>query len=481
MAWTKNGCFLSISAGKVMDIISIEFAVFCLAVLVIYAWLSRAAQNPWLLLASYIFYASFGWQYLLFLLVLTWFNFWVGNQLAQSGSGRKWLGPGIAVNAALLVMLKLISGSFGEQFGGIWQTGEPFTASTWLPVGFSFYVLQAIAYLIGISRGQSKPATHWVDFALYMAYFPKLLAGPIERPNNFLPQLEKERMVDNDRFGVGVGLILLGLLRKMVIADGLRAIRPVDLFIDPAKYPGPELIFWLVVFAFELYNDFAGYSNLVRGISNLFGIELSVNFSRPFFARSFGDFWNRWHISFSSWLRDYIFFPLRRWFLQNKFPSWMTLAFPPLLTMLFSGFWHGASFAMLLWGVLHGLYQIAEQLYRERHPRQPGLLSAWLVFGWVTLAWILFGAGDLTRAILFTQQVGNFAITNLTVNILVAAGIPVALSFLLDSLEARSPSRLFFMKWQPGFQAFGIILVLSLLLLITGNSPNLSNFVYQGF
>lgn len=466
-----------------MDIISLEFLAFCIVILLVYAWLSRPAQNVWLLLASYGFYLAFGVQYVLFLLGLTWLNFWLGAKIANGNSTKKWLWVGIAIDAGLLVVLKVLTGPYGERLTGLFS-GESQLIAILLPIGFSFYVLQSISYLIGIERRQIRPAGHWVDFALYMAYFPKMLAGPIERANFFLPQIEKARKVDSAQLGSGVGLILLGLLRKMVIAGGLNSIRPVDIFESAANYSSMELGLWLVVFSFELYNDFAGYSNIARGVSKLLGIELSINFSQPFFAHSFGDFWTRWHISLSSWLRDYIFFPLRRWLLQKKAPAFFTLAVPPLMTMLVSGFWHGTSLAMLTWGALHGVYMVAEQVSRQSGERkQPRFifLSRVLIFSLVTLAWIPFGAGDLSRAFVFAQQAMRLTSTPIEVGILINSLIAISFSFLLDWLESQHNAGLFFLKWSPAIQSLAVTITLVILALFTGDGPNLSNFIYQGF
>jgi alginate O-acetyltransferase complex protein AlgI len=181
-----------------------------------------------------------------------------------------------------------------------------------VPLGLSFYVLQTISYLVDVYRGQLKAERNWMNFALYLAYFPKIIAGPIERARSFLPKLAPARIVDNSMISRGVSLIFVGMVRKLLIADTLTAFILPDVFEVPAKYTPPELIGWLVIYAFALYNDFAGYTDIVRGISGLFGIELSSNFRVPYFSRNFTEFWSRWHITLSEWLRDYIYFPLSR-------------------------------------------------------------------------------------------------------------------------------------------------------------------------
>jgi len=182
-----------------------------------------------------------------------------------------------------------------------------------------------------------------VHFALYLAYFPKLLAGPIERARSFLPRLTAAGDVTNDVLARSATLIVIGIGRKLLIADPLFSRIPAEVTVDPLQYPAPRLLVWLVAYAFALYNDFAGYTDIVRGVSGLFGIELSRNFAAPFFSRNFTELWTRWHITLSSWLRDYIYFPLSRALVRRN-PNathFVTLFVPPMVTMLVSGLWHG--------------------------------------------------------------------------------------------------------------------------------------------
>ena len=333
----------------------IDFLILTLIALVIYYLLTPRAQTLWLLLVSWFFYATWSWFYLAVLLVSTLLNFVLARQIERRKSRVLFL-AGIVINAGSLILLKLLTGPYGVNI--LERANEITLTAILLPIGFSFYVLQILSYLTDVYRGQIKAEQDFMHFALYLAYFPKMLAGPIERAKSFLPQLKHERMVDRHDLEQAFYLILLGLLRKIVIADHLSRIQPPDIFSMPENYTSLERCVWLLVFAFILYNDFAGYTSIVRGISCLFGIQLSPNFQEPFMARSFSDFWARWHISLSEWLRDYIFYPARRWFMSRPQSNWIALVIPPLLTMLVSGFWHGASLALLFWGFLHGLYLV---------------------------------------------------------------------------------------------------------------------------
>ena len=462
-----------------MQIISPQFLLFAAITLAVYYLLERKAQNLWLLLASFFFYLTLRWEYALILFIVALLNYFIGKRAAS----RAWLLAGLGIDVASFAALKLFSGPYGARLLGF--TGQHELLSLLLPVGYSFYILQAVSYLIDIHRGQTKPAQTFINLALYLAYFPKLLAGPIERPGRFLPRLEADRRVDSAAVARSAGLILVGILRKVVIADRINALIPATVFSDPAAFTSLEKLAWFLVFTFGLYNDFQGYSTIARGLSGLFGIELELNFRQPFFARSFSDFWTRWHISLSFWLRDYIFFPLRRWLMQNRWPAWIATFMPPLVTMLVSGFWHGAYLTMIFWGFLHGLYLLGEQFlgFPRTHETNKlrGTLGTILVFTFTSLAWIPFASSSLRAT--FAYFTGLFSFTGG-----VAAPIPAidlfsafAISLWLDWQESKHNSDAFFLKWSPRAQAWGLALAIWFLILFLGPQAGLVTFVYQGF
>ena len=460
-----------------MQIISIQFLIFAAVTLAVYYLLARKAQNIWLLLASYFFYATISWQYALVLLAVTILNFWLGRK----ASSRGWLALGLGLNLSSFLALKLLSGPYGPRLLPI----PPEALSLLLPIGFSLYILQAISYLVDIHNRQADVADNLVDFALYLSFFPKMLAGPIERPARFLSGLRAGHRVDGTALARGLGLILVGLLRKVILADRLTSFLPPTIFSGPAAFSSLEKIIWLLVFTFGLYNDFAGYTSIVRGLSALMGIELSPNFRQPFFANSLSDFWTRWHISLSFWLRDYIFFPARRWLMQRRWPQLVTIILPPLVTMLASGLWHGAYVSVLVWGGLHGTYLVLEQLFKSKAPRPSNrirsTLSVLAVFSITTLTLIPFAASSLRTALeyftglfAFTAQIT----TTIPVPDLLAAA---ALTLWLDWQESRHSTDAFFLKWTPRAQAWGFTLALWLLILFLGPQAGLVTFVYQGF
>jgi len=465
-----------------MQIVSPQFLLFAAVILAFYYLLARKAQNVWLLLASYFFYATISWQYALVLLGVTAVNYFIGSKATSRG----WLSLGIGLNVASFLSLKLIAGPYGPRLIGLSGLSVPPEAlNLLLPIGFSFYILQAISYLIDIHRGQAEVADGFVDFALYLSFFPKMLAGPIERPARFFSGLRADRRVDKVAFARGLGLVLVGLLRKVILADRLIAFLPPDVFTDPAAFSALEKWIWFLVFTFGLYNDFAGYTSIARGLAALMGIELSPNFRQPFFSNSFSDFWARWHISLSFWFRDYAFFPLRRWMVGHHWPHTLAIVAPPLVTMLASGYWHGAYATMLLWGGLHGLYLAGEQLFKTNAPQSTNRLRSalymLLVFLLTSMAWIPFAASSLRASLIyiaglfaFTAQVTSF----IPVPDLLAAA---SLTLWLDWQERRHDSDAFFLKWTPSAQAWGFALALWLLILFLGPQAGVVTFVYQGF
>jgi len=274
-----------------MEITSFHFLLFVLGVLIVYHLLPHHAQNIWLLIASYIFYVFWSWKFALLLLGATIFHFELAKRLRKDGQGRPvlpWLGLG--ANIVLFMIFKASSFYFYQLVALLDQMGIQSGLGGLqmvIPLGLSYYVLQNISYLVDVYRGQIPASMNRVDFALYLAYFPKMVAGPIERARSFLPTLARPRRVDNRVLTRSLILILVGLTRKLLIADLLFAHLPWDTFIgDPGVFSKMELIGWLIVYSFGLYNDFAGYTSIVRGVSGLFGIELSANFNTPYFSKN---------------------------------------------------------------------------------------------------------------------------------------------------------------------------------------------------
>ena len=484
-----------------MTIISPAFFVFVLAVLTLYYFLPRRAQNILLLAASYAFLAVWGLAYVLVFGLLTAANYWLARRLAgQTYTQRVILWAGIGINLAALVYFKHADFFIPYVIYYLKRIDIVLDATTLtllLPLGLSFYVVQAISYLLDVRRGLAEPPGDVVEFALYMVYFPRLVAGPIERGRTLLPQLAARRVVDNQTLGRALTLITVGLVRKVVIADSLLQFLPEQVFSQPSAFRAPELAIWLVVYAVVLYNDFAGYTSLVRGVSTLFGINLSPNFATPYFARSFSEFWQRWHISLSDWLRDYIFTPLTRTLLRRRMNSRhpVTMILPPLATMLVSGLWHGATHGMLLWGALHGLFQIGERLVNRFSKVQPAAkqpiwrqaAAALVVFVLVTLAWAPFRMA-LPQALdywagLFDPagwQTGWSAFS-LPLGVYLLSLALAAISLGVD-LAQRKAGELVFMRGAPLSRALALNAALILIIIAVAAHQNTPPpFIYQEF
>ena len=465
---------------KSIEIISLQFFALFGAAVFIYYLLAPRAQTIWLLAVSFFFYASWSVSHLAVLIVSIYLNYITALLIEKTKSKRMLIG-GITFNAISLLILKLLTGPYGvELFAHI---NVAIWTGTLLPIGFSFYVLQNISYLTDVYRGQVKAEKDIIHFALYTAYFPKMLAGPIERAKNFLPQLSRERIVDRNVIEEGLYLILLGMLRKIVIADHLNKLMPVDIFSNPQSYSSFERMVWLLVFAFILYNDFAGYTSVIRGISCFMGIQLSPNFRQPFLSKSFSDFWTRWHITLSEWLRDYIFFPTRRW-LMSRWANGMSWVVPPMITMLVSGYWHGAYLSLIFWGGLHGLYLIIEQSAQQFKllPKSGNQLRLYilLVFILVTLAWVPFNTPSLRSAGRFF--IGLLPPYSLSFNNLIIPDLTlIFLSFWLDTQEQQHKDLAFPRKWSPPMQSLGTAIAIILVYLFASASNDISRFVYQFF
>lgn len=467
---------------KPIEIVSLNFFLLASITVVIYYVLTPRAQTVWLLLISYFFYATWNWKYVAILLGFTIFNFFIAQQISRSKS--LWLlSLSVIVNASALIFVKLLASPNALSLFA--SAALETLTSILIPVGFSFYILQIISYLIDVHRGQIQSEDNFIHFALYLAYFPKMLSGPIERAKNFLPQLKRERIVDKQAVEQGLYLILLGLLRKIVIADHLSAMLPTDIFSKLENHTSLDRIIWLMIFAFVIYNDFAGYTSIVRGVSCFLGIQLSPNFRQPFFARSFSDFWTRWHITLSEWLRDYIFFPIRRWLMKIRSPLWMGLVIPSLATMLVSGFWHHASFALLLWGFLHGLYLVTEQVLQQAwlfpKARYSSFMYAVLVFCLVTVAWIPFNATSVRAAIRYgTHLLPPFS-TRLNLLLLPDLLLLPFFSLWLDWQEQKHDDLSFPRKWSATQQSWSVAAAIILIFFFSHTRTDLSTFIYQFF
>jgi len=338
---------------------SAEYILFLPLIVLLFWILPKAARLPMLLIASYYFYMSFIPQFILLILPMTLANWLWGKVLAKDHTNKKLLGIGIAFNLIILAVFKYAN-FFADTAGNIvhlsGHANPHWTLNIILPLGISFFTFEFIHYLFEIYRG-NKPIDSFVLFALFAAFFPTQIAGPIKRYPDFVEQMQADNKLKLSYFDEGVPLIVIGMAKKLLLADNLAIF--VQMGMDKGavvNYSGLELWVFAYAFAFQIYFDFSGYTDVGRGSTMLFGYHIPINFNMPYIAKNMADFWHRWHISLSTWLRDYLFIPLG----GSRGSRWQTNR-NLFLTMALGGLWHGASWNFVVWGVFHGLALIVHR------------------------------------------------------------------------------------------------------------------------
>jgi alginate O-acetyltransferase complex protein AlgI len=382
------------------------FFVFLVLVVVVYWRLGHRAQNYFLIGASYLFYGWWDWRFLFLMAGSTVVDFVLARQIGRSGDQkfRKiLLALSLVLNGGVLCYFKYLHffvDSFSRLVLFLGVHNIPLVViQIVLPPAISFYTFQEVAYIVDVYRGKIKAAESLSDYALFISLFPHLIAGPIQRPSHLLPQVQNPRTFDSAAFFSGCLLVVSGLLRKCVIADNCAV-------LANAAFNGRMGSGWAVTligmwaFAFQIYGDFSGYSDIARGSAQLLGFHFMVNFRQPYLATSLQDFWRRWHISLSTWLRDYVYIPLGG---SQKGNTRMYTNL--LVTMFLGGLWHGASWTFVIWGALHGGALAAERFFRgtSADSRKRSAIVIWLkriiVFQFVCLTWIFFRAASLHDAV----------------------------------------------------------------------------------
>jgi alginate O-acetyltransferase complex protein AlgI len=380
---------------------SLAFALFLPTVVGLYWVFPRRWRVPLLLIASYVFYGWWDVRFLALIMLSTVVDWFVAKRLGVMPDGtrrRRWLLISLVGNLGMLAVFKywnFFTDSAAELLISLGLEPNLPMLRIILPVGISFYTFQTLSYVIDVYRRDLEPEHSLVQFALFVSFFPQLVAGPIERAKHLLPQLRNlpTSMRQIDWAGAAL-LILRGLFRKVVIADGVAPLVN-EVFAKPGIYGSVTVAVGVIAFSLQIYGDFAGYTDIARGTARLFNVDLMENFKAPYLSRGFSEFWRRWHISLSTWLRDYLYVPLG----GNRGTRWETYR-NLLITMLLGGLWHGAAWGFVVWGALHGAYLVIERwLSRDRKGAYGSVsLPVWLVFGIVTLTWIPFRAPNLAQA-----------------------------------------------------------------------------------
>lgn len=401
-----------------MQFNSIYFALFFPIVFLLY-WFAfnkdLKKQNIFLVVVSFFFFACFDWRFLFLLLFSILLDYFIAIKIFESISNKKrWLWLSIGVNICFLGFFKYFN-FFIDNFSELISLFG-FKANTWtlkiiLPIGISFYTFHGLSYVIDVYNNKLKPVKSIIDYSLFVSFFPLLVAGPIERATHLLPQIQKKRVFDYSKAVDGLRQILWGLVKKVVIADGCAEYVNM-IFENPTSHSGSDLVVGAFLFSFQIYGDFSGYTDIALGTARLLGIELLQNFSYPYFSRDIAEFWRRWHISLSSWFRDYIYIPLGG-SRKSKIVSIRNI----FIIFLLSGFWHGANWTFIFWGLLHALFFIPLFIQNKNRnniaiisdvdfkSKSIELLKIVMTFSLVTFAWIFFRSSSLTESFSYITHI----------------------------------------------------------------------------
>ena len=470
---------------------SLIFPLFFLLVILVYYRFNLQWQNRWLLLASYFFYGWWDWRFSSLLAFSTALDWYVSHAVNRTDKSRKrnlLMSLSVIGNLGVLCFFKYFNffvDSAEALLGNLGFHLDIFTLNIILPVGISFYTFQTMAYTIDVYRNKQKPAANFTAFALYVSFFPQLVAGPIERAGRGIPQLMQVRVFSYSILRSGIPLILFGYFKKVVIADSMAPIVE-SCFQNPGSVSGLDLLFGVYAFAIQIYCDFSGYTDIARGVARTLGINLITNFTAPYFSRNITEFWRRWHISLSSWLKDYLYISLggNR---KGKLRTYINL----MITMFLGGLWHGASWTFVIWGGLHGVYLAVhkmmlnfDSLYMQKWKRKQfeslaNIFKILFTFHLVCLTWIFFRASSFDLAVRYISGIflntGSFTLFKPVI-------LAMLILILLD-IGQRYSSDYIWLNEMPLYLRYvlvGIVLVASLLV-FGWHYGNPTPFIYFQF
>lgn len=399
---------------------SIEFAIFLPIVFILYWFVTQnnlKLQNTLIVAASYFFYGWWDWRFLSLIIFSTLVDYTVGRRLQKENKKTKrklllWIS--IVVNLGFLGFFKYFN-FFADNFATAFTLlGQPISATRLniiLPVGISFYTFQTLSYTIDVYKRKLDATRDIISFSAYVSFFPQLVAGPIERATHLLPQFYNKRNFDYAKAVDGMRQILWGLFKKIVIADNCASYAN-DIFLNSADYSGSTLVLGAIFFTFQIYGDFSGYSDIAIGTARLFGFDLMRNFAFPYFSRDIAEFWRRWHISLSTWFRDYLYIPLG----GSRGGTWMKIR-NTFIIFIVSGFWHGANWTFIAWGALNAMYFLPLMLINKNRknidivakdkilPSLRDFIAMLITFGLTVFAWIFFRAENIHHAIQYISNI----------------------------------------------------------------------------
>ena len=418
---------------------SIDFAIFLPIVFILYWFVTDKnlkLQNFLIVVSSYIFYGWWDWRFLSLILFSTIVDYTVGLRLLKQENPTKrkiLLWTSIIVNLGFLGFFKYYNfflDNFITAFSFFGTEIKANTLNIILPVGISFYTFQTMSYSIDVYKRKLEPTKDFIAFSAFVTFFPQLVAGPIERATNLLPQFCKKRTFDYSKAVDGMRQILWGLFKKIVIADNCAEYANL-IFNNSADYSGSTLVLGALFFTFQIYGDFSGYSDIAIGTSRLFGFDLMRNFNYPYFSRDIAEFWRRWHISLSTWFRDYLYIPLG----GSRGKTWMKIR-NTFIIFIVSGFWHGANWTFIVWGALNAIYFLPLLLTNSNRnnletvaqgkslPTLKELSSMLLTFGLTVFAWIFFRAENMGHAISYISDIISPSILSMPYLIEPETGVP---------------------------------------------------------
>jgi alginate O-acetyltransferase complex protein AlgI len=477
---------------------SVEFLIFFPLVVFLYFLVPLRLRIPLLVGASYYFYMSWRPEYIILIIVSTLIDFYVGRKIGNENNGHSrkiYLLFSLATNLGILFFFKysiFFNDSIRSLLYFVNINYTPTEFNLLLPVGISFYTFQTLSYTINVYRRVQKPEHNIIKFALYVSFFPQLVAGPIERSDRLLPQFDIKQSIDYYRITDGLKLMAWGFFKKLVIADRLAAIVN-NVYGDPTSFSGIPLLLATYFFAFQIYCDFSGYSDIAIGAARIMGYDLMENFRQPYFAKSIADFWRRWHISLSTWFRDYVYIPLG----GNRLGDGR-MFFNLLVVFVVSGLWHGANWTFIVWGAIHGLLMIGSiggaKLTNQFSPnrlagRTSTIISGIKIFATfhlVLLSWVFFRANTMSDAVYIIRNIftgfeiaGGYGLNFGGSYEIVITTVALSVLLLVDFLREKGISSNFIGS-RPVVLRWALYYVLLISILLFGEF-GISEFIYFQF
>ena len=480
---------------------SLDFAIFLPIVFILYWFVANKSlktQNVLLLISSYFFYACWDWRFLFLLVFSTVLDYYTGIKMSDASNQkvkRFWFWLSISVNLGFLGVFKyynFFATSFAEAVSNLGiTTVSPWTLKVILPVGISFYTFHGLSYVIDIYKGRIKAEKNFIDYSVFVSFFPLLVAGPIERATHLLPQIQQKRTFDYAKAIDGLRQILWGLFKKIVIADQCAEYANI-IFNNSSDYSGSTLLLGAVFFAFQIYGDFSGYSDIALGTARLFGIDLLRNFAFPYFSRDIAEFWRRWHISLSTWFRDYLYIPLG----GSKGGMWMKIR-NTFIIFIVSGFWHGANWTFIVWGALNAIYFLPLLITKNNRnnleivaagkylPTVREFFSMLGTFSLTVFAWIFFRAESIGHAMSYISDmlsISLFSVPQLLRGGALATVFLVIVFVIIEWLGREQQYAIAHLgiKWNRFFR-WSLYITLVMFIYFFGNFSESIEFIYFQF